>query len=58
MAAKVSDAPEDLEVRRCVVQTFGVEVIYQVVSEVEVIVLAIFHGSREPGFWLERLLKP
>lgn len=54
MGSIVAGTPADLEIRRCIVQTFGVEVAYMLEGD-ELVVIAVFHTSREPGFWLDRL---
>jgi plasmid stabilization system protein ParE len=55
----VADTPAELNVRRRIVQRFGVEIDYVAVGD-EVIVLAIFHCKRRPGYWRDRLdsIKP
>ena len=50
----VPDTPPELEIRRRVLDTFGVEVGYMI-SDDTITVLAVFHGSREPGYWRDRL---
>lgn len=50
----VPDTPSDINVRRRVVQRFGVEVDYVVVGD-DLIVIALFHCKRRPGYWRERL---
>lgn len=50
----VPDMPLDLDVRRRVLQRFGVEIDYVVVRD-ELIVIAIFHCKRRPGYWRDRL---
>jgi toxin ParE1/3/4 len=54
MGAPVEDTPPELNVRRRIVQRFGVEIDY-VTADEELIVLAIFHGKRRPGYWRDRL---
>lgn len=41
-------------VRRRILHRFGVELVYLVRANV-LIVLAVFHGKRRPGYWRERL---
>jgi plasmid stabilization system protein ParE len=55
MGPRIEGAPADLGIRRCIVQTFGVEIDYLIEDESVLVILAVFHGSREPGFWLRRL---
>jgi plasmid stabilization system protein ParE len=50
----VPDTPPELNVRRRIVQRFGVEVDYVNVGEA-LIVLAVFHCKRRPGYWRDRL---
>ena len=54
IGARVADTPPELNVRRRVVERFGVEVDYIVAGD-EIVVLAIFHGARRPGYWRDRL---
>ena len=42
------------ETRRRVVSVFPYSVIY-VLEDQEVLILAVMHDSREPGYWLSRL---
>ena len=50
----VADTPPALGVRRRIVQRFGVVVDY-IVGDDELIVIAIFHCKRRPGYWRDRL---
>lgn len=54
MGSPVADTPPELNVRRRLVQRFGVEIDYLVVGE-DLIVIAIFHCKRRPGYWRDRL---
>jgi toxin ParE1/3/4 len=54
MGSPVVDTPPELNVRRRVVQRFGVEIDY-VVRDDEIVILAIFHCKRPPGYWRARL---
>ena len=54
MGAPVMNTPPDLSVRRQLVRRFGVELDY-LVSDNVIVVLAVFHGKRRPGYWKERL---
>jgi plasmid stabilization system protein ParE len=54
IGARVRDTPPTLNVRRVLVRRFSVEVDYAVTAE-ELIVVAIFHGKRRPGYWRDRL---
>ena len=42
------------DVRRCLARTFPYGVLYTVERDL-VLIVAIAHGSREPGYWQERL---
>ena len=44
------DAPIDEEIRHFVLRRFPHSIIYAVVSEL-LYILAVAHGSREPGYW-------
>jgi plasmid stabilization system protein ParE len=48
------DVPQRLCVRKCLLRRFPYSVVY-VELEDEIRVLAIAHGSRQPGFWRHRL---
>lgn len=54
MGAPVAATPPDLRVRRLLVHRFDVELDY-VASGDELIVIAIFHCKRDPGYWRSRL---
>jgi plasmid stabilization system protein ParE len=56
IGSPVADTPPDLNVRRRIVQRFGVEIDY-VVGDDEIVVIAIFHCKRRPGYWSDRLSK-
>jgi hypothetical protein len=56
--ARILENPErwrmiEPNIRRCLVKKFPFSIIYSVQSGV-VFVLAIAHGSREPGYWSQR----
>jgi plasmid stabilization system protein ParE len=56
----ILEAPErfrfiEQDVRRCLARTFPYGVLYTVERDL-VLILAIAHGSREPGYWQDRLL--
>ena len=42
------------DVRRCLVRVFPYSVLYTVEPEY-VLIIAIMHGKREPGYWRKRL---
>ncbi len=54
MGANVEDTPADLGIRRRVLQRFGVEIDYLVSGDM-LVIIAVFHGSRRPGYWKDRL---
>ena len=54
MGSPVADTPPELGVRRCLVRRFDVEIDY-LVSDDTIVVLAVFHGKRRPGYWKDRL---
>lgn len=51
---RVVDAPAGWEIRRRLLQTFPIEIDYMLHDGV-IIVLAVFHASRKPGYWFDRL---
>jgi len=54
MGSLVLNTPPELRVRRRLVRRFDVEIDYIVIDD-ELIILAIFHCKREPGYWHARL---
>lgn len=56
IGSPVPDTPSELDVRRRIVQRFGVEIDY-VVGDDEIVVIAMFHCKRRPGYWGDRLSK-
>ena len=54
MGSPVLNTPPELDVRRRLVQRFSVEVDYVVTGD-ELIVIAVFHTRRRPGYWRDRL---
>jgi toxin ParE1/3/4 len=54
MGQLVEGAPPELGIRRRLLQRFGIEIDYMP-SGSTIIVLAIFHGRRRPGYWKDRL---
>lgn len=54
MGAPVVDTPPELGVRRQLVRRFDVEFDY-LVSGDTIVVIAIFHCKRRPGYWKDRL---
>lgn len=49
----VPGVPPELNVRRCLLRRFPYAVVY-IEVESEIRVLAIAHGSRQPGYWRPR----
>jgi plasmid stabilization system protein ParE len=47
--------PEDSRARRLVLSRFPFSVIYVVTSERQVVIVAVAHTKRRPGYWSERL---
>ena len=56
MGALVADTPPELGVRRRLIRRFNVEIDY-LVSGDTIVVLAVFHCKRRPGYWKDRLQK-
>lgn len=54
IGAPIDGVPAELGVRRRVLQRFGVEVDY-LVSDDTLVIIAVFHGRRRPGYWKDRL---
>jgi len=54
MGSPVIDTPPELGVRRCLVRRFDVEIDYLVLDDA-LVILAVFHCERRPGYWKERL---
>lgn len=54
MGTRVRDTPPTLNVRRLLVRRFDVEIDYLVTDEA-LIILALFHTKRRPGYWRDRL---
>jgi toxin ParE1/3/4 len=57
---RILAAPErfrfiEQDVRRCLTRTFPYGVLYTVERDL-VIIVAVAHGSRKPGYWQERML--
>src|SRR4026207_1010358 len=58
---RVSEAPTrwrivDEDVRRCLAHVFPYAILYTIESDF-VLILAVMHASREPGYWQSRLKK-
>jgi toxin ParE1/3/4 len=53
----VSGVPPELDVRRRLVDGFPFAIVY-VELDTEVLILAVAHGKRRPGYWRERVPPP
>lgn len=51
---RLLDLPEDLVIRRALLQRFPYAVIFMDLGE-HIRVLAIAHAKRRPGYWLSRI---
>ena len=56
--ARILEHPErwrmiEPEIRRCLTRTFPYSIIYSVQGDT-IFILAVAHGSREPGYWKKR----
>jgi toxin ParE1/3/4 len=47
----------DEDVRRCLTHVFPYGVLYTIEADF-VLIVAVMHCSREPGYWKERIAKP
>ena len=45
----------DEDVRRCLTQVFPYGILYTVESEF-ILIVAVMHGHREPGYWRQRIV--
>lgn len=54
MGSLVANTPPELGVRRRLLRRFDIEIDYLISGE-DLIVLAIFHCKRRPGYWHHRL---
>jgi toxin ParE1/3/4 len=59
---RVVDAPHrwrvlDNDVRRCLARVFPYGVLYTIESDF-ILIAAVMHGSRAPGYWKQRLTTP
>ncbi len=57
IGAPVEGTPPQLGIRRRLLQRFGVEIDYMPSDEM-LVIIAVFHGKRRPGYWKERLRRP
>lgn len=51
--ARLETLPEEVLIRRGVLNKFRYAIVFEVVND-EAVVLAIYHASREPNWWLYR----
>jgi plasmid stabilization system protein ParE len=56
MGSPVVDTPPELHVRRRIVRRFDVEIDY-LLDDDTLVVIAIFHCKRLPGYWQDRLAR-
>lgn len=54
MTPAVRNAPAELELRLALLDRFGVEIAYQISTDT-LVIISVFHGSREPDFWRRRI---
>jgi toxin ParE1/3/4 len=59
---RILDAPHrwrvlDDDVRRCLTHVFPYGVLYTIEPDF-ILIVAVMHGSREPGYWKQRLATP
>lgn len=54
LGMRIADTPLELNVRRRLVHIFGVEIDYLADGDL-ILVLAVFHTKRRPGYWQDRL---
>ena len=52
--AMVQEMPVDFGLRWVMLRTFPIKLVYTVRDEV-LLLVAVFHARRRPGYWLERL---
>jgi len=52
--AMVPEAPIDFGLRWVMLRTFPIKLVYTVRDET-LLLVAVFHARRRPGYWLERL---
>lgn len=52
--ALVTGIPSQLEVRRAKLQRFPFHIFFSVGAE-EIVIIAVAHEHREPGYWIDRL---
>ena len=54
--ATVPEAPIDFGLRWVMLRSFPIKLVYTVnARDVALLVVAVFHARRRPGYWLERL---
>jgi plasmid stabilization system protein ParE len=58
--SRIIEAPSrwpiiEADVRRCLTHTFPYGILYLVEND-SILILAVMHGSRKPGYWRDRLI--
>jgi toxin ParE1/3/4 len=53
--ALVDDVPTRLKLRSAMLRSFPIKMVYTVDETNTLLVVAVFHAHRHPGFWLNRL---
>lgn len=48
-------SPASMNCRRCVVRKFPYFLIYTILADREILIVSVFHQSREPDTWRDRL---
>ena len=54
LGMRVDGTPDKYDLRQRLLPTFGIKLIYTIQGDT-FIVVAVFHGSRRPGYWFRRL---
>jgi plasmid stabilization system protein ParE len=52
--ARLRESPTDIEMRALLLASFPIKVVYSV-GDNGVVVVAVFHARRKPGYWLDRV---
>ncbi len=51
---KLETAPQRLDVRRTLIRRYRYVIIFEILPDDEILLLAVAHGSRRSGYWLKR----
>lgn len=51
---KLETAPKRLDIRRTLIHRYHYLVIFEILADEEVLLLAVAHGRRRPNYWLKR----